>query len=49
MNDTSVRVITVGDVLAHPSALSTVLFIIVAILALIFNPPRRKPAHGEPV
>jgi len=25
-----------------------VLFVIVAILALIFNPPRRKPAHGDP-
>jgi ABC-type sugar transport system permease subunit len=34
--------------LGYASALSTVLFIIVAILALIFNPPRRKPAHGDP-
>lgn len=33
--------------LGYASALSTVLFIIVAILALIFNPPRRRPAHGD--
>ena len=35
--------------LGYASALSTVLFVIVAILALIFNPPRRRPAHGDPL
>jgi ABC-type sugar transport system permease subunit len=35
--------------LGYASALSTVLFIIVAVLALIFNPPRRKPTNGDPV
>ena len=35
--------------LGYASALSTVLFIIVAILAVIFNPPRRRPAHGDPL
>ncbi|MDB5542115.1 MAG: hypothetical protein JWQ89_3842 [Devosia sp.] len=35
--------------LGYASALSTVLFVIVAILALIFNPPRRKPINGDPV
>lgn len=35
--------------LGYASALSTVLFIIVAILALIFNPPKRKPTNGDPV
>jgi ABC-type sugar transport system permease subunit len=35
--------------LGYASALSTMLFIIVAVLALIFNPPRRKPVHGDPV
>jgi len=35
--------------LGYASALSTVLFVIVTILALIFNPPRRRPTNGDPV
>lgn len=35
--------------LGYASALSTVLFIIVAVLALIFNPPKIRPANGDPV
>jgi ABC-type sugar transport system permease subunit len=35
--------------LGYASALSTVLFIIVAVLALIFNPPKRKSTNGDPV
>jgi multiple sugar transport system permease protein len=35
--------------LGYASALATVLFVIVTILALIFNPPRRRSTNGDPV
>jgi len=35
--------------LGYASALSTVLFVFVIVLALIFNPPRRRPTNGDPV
>lgn len=35
--------------LGYASALSTVLFVFVIILALVFNPPRRRSSNGDPV
>lgn len=55
LNSTDILIRYIYDVafsqlrLGYASALSTVLFIVVAILALIFNPPRRRPAHGDTV
>lgn len=54
LNSTDILAVYIYDLafsqlrLGYASALSTVLFVIVTILALVFNPPRRRPAHGDP-
>ncbi|RYE44834.1 MAG: sugar ABC transporter permease [Hyphomicrobiales bacterium] len=55
LNSTDILAVYIYDLafaqlrLGYASALSTVLFVIVTILALIFNPPRRRPTNGDPV
>jgi ABC-type sugar transport system permease subunit len=55
LNSTDILAVYIYDLafaqlrLGYASALSTVLFVIVTILALIFNPPRRRPSNGDPV
>lgn len=55
LNSTDILAVYIYDLafaqlrLGYASALSTVLFVIVTILALIFNPPRRRSANGDPV
>jgi ABC-type sugar transport system permease subunit len=55
LNSTDILAVYIYDLafgqlrLGYASALSTVLFVIVTVLALIFNPPRRSPSHGDPV
>jgi len=55
LNSTDILAVYIYDLafaqlrLGYASALSTVLFVIVIILALIFNPPRRRPTNGDPV
>ena len=54
LNSTDILAVYIYDLsfaqlrLGYASALATVLFVIVTILALIFNPPRR-PTNGDPV
>ena len=55
LNSTDILAVYIYDLafaqlrLGYASALSTVLFVIVIILALIFNPPRRRPTNGDTV
>ena len=55
LNSTDILAVYIYDLafaqlrLGYASALSTVLFVIVTILALIFNPPRRRGSNGDPV
>ena len=55
LNSTDILAVYIYDLafaqlrLGYASALSTVLFVIVTALALIFNPPRRRPTNGDPV
>lgn len=55
LNSTDILAVYIYDLafgqlrLGYASALSTVLFVIVTVLALIFNPPRRRSSNGDPV
>ena len=55
LNSTDILAVYIYDLafsqlrLGYASALSTVLFVFVIILALVFNPPRRRSTNGDPV